>query len=57
MVSADWAASCGVVEDSDLPPIIRVVSGKALDCTGIVTFDVESGGKSMVVSAWVSPLI
>ena len=60
VVSADWAALCGVLEAPGLYHIVEDTDpghSQELDCTRLVTFDVEYEGKSSVVAAWVSPSI
>ena len=60
VVSADWAARCGMLEAPGLYHIMEDTDpghSQELDCTGLVTFDVEYEGKSSVMAAWVSPSI
>ena len=57
VVSADWAALCGVLENPGSYHILEDTNlghSQVLDCTGLVDFDVEFKGKSTVMSAWVS---
>jgi hypothetical protein len=57
LVSADLAELCGKVDDKNLSPLVACANSQVIRCTGLVTFNVEFEGNSMVVLAWVSPSI
>ena len=62
LVSADLASFCGKVNDSNGPGRISTsfhgfVKACALDCSGLVSFDVQYEGRWTGVEAWVSPSI
>ena len=65
VVSADLASFCGKVDDSNGPGkiltsfygFVKVASGQTLDCSGLVSFDVQYEGRWTGVEAWVSPSI
>ena len=60
-MSADLASFCGVVDNTNgqgkistsFYGFIKVASGQQLDCSGLVSFGIQFGGRSTEVSAWV----